>query len=51
MINMLYPSNFEQKIGFSRIRELLKLRCLSPMGEVLVDEIKFSDQYEWVRNG
>jgi len=46
---MLYPSNFESKIGFSRIRELLKLRCLSPMGEVLVDEVKFSDQYEWVK--
>jgi DNA mismatch repair protein MutS2 len=46
---MLYPSNFEQKIGFNRIRELLKLRCLSPMGEELVVEAKFSDEFECVK--
>ncbi len=47
--SMLYPLNFENKIGFSRIRELLKLRCLSPMGEVLVDEAGFSDEFEKVQ--
>ncbi len=40
---MIYPSNFESKIGFDRIRELLKERCLSPMGNEKVDTIRFTD--------
>ena len=41
---MIYPSNFESKIGFDRIRELLRERCLSPMGIEKVDTLKFSDK-------
>jgi DNA mismatch repair protein MutS2 len=40
---MIYPSNFESKIGFDRIRSLLKERCLSPMGLDKVDTIRFED--------
>ena len=39
---MIYPNNFEQKIGFDEIRELLKARCLSTLGKEKVDEITFS---------
>jgi DNA mismatch repair protein MutS2 len=39
---MIYPDNFESKIGFDRIRELLRERCLSPMGIEKVDAISFS---------
>ena len=39
---MIYPNNFEQKIGFGEIRELLKARCLSTLGKEKVDEIAFS---------
>ena len=39
---MIYPENFESKIGFDRIRELLKERCLSPMGIEKVDGIHFN---------
>jgi DNA mismatch repair protein MutS2 len=45
---MIYPYNFESKIGFDRIRELLKERCLSPMGSEKVDAIKFSDRIETI---
>ena len=38
---MIYPDNFETKIGFDRIRELLKEKCLSPMGIEKVDGIRF----------
>ena len=38
---MIYPDNFEQKIGFDRIRELLKERCISPMGIEKVGGIRF----------
>src|ERR1035437_10820439 len=44
-LNMIYPENFENKIGFDRIRNLLSEKCLSPMGLEKVDEIKFIDDY------
>jgi DNA mismatch repair protein MutS2 len=39
---VIYPNNFEQKIGFDEIRELLKARCLSTLGKEKVDKIAFS---------
>lgn len=45
---MIYPSNFESKIGFDRIRELLKERCLSPMGIGMVEAIRFSEKIETI---
>jgi len=39
---VIYPSNFEHKIGFDEIRTLLKERCLSGLGKEKVDEIVFS---------
>ncbi len=38
---MIYPANFESKIGFDRIRSLLKEKCLSPMGAERVDNMRF----------
>lgn len=35
---MIYPENFEQKIGFTEIRTLLKGRCLSSLGTEWVDK-------------
>lgn len=43
---MIYPRNFEEKIGFDRIREMLHELCLSPMGERYVDKIRFTSNYE-----
>ena len=40
---MIYPNNFEHKLGFDEIRRLLKERCLSTLGKEKVDEIAFSD--------
>ena len=39
---MIYPNNFEHKLGFDEIRRLLKERCLSTLGKEKVDEITFS---------
>jgi DNA mismatch repair protein MutS2 len=43
---MIYPENFENKIGFDRIRNLLSEKCLSPMGLWKVNELKFIDDFE-----
>jgi DNA mismatch repair protein MutS2 len=40
---MLYPTSFENKLGFDLIRDLLKKFCLSPLGIGLVNSISFSD--------
>ena len=45
---MIYPQNFEQKIGFDQIRQLLKEKCLSTLGEERVTDMTFSDHYHEV---
>ena len=42
---MIYPNNFEHKIGFDEIRSILKGYCLSTLGKEKVDEISFSTDY------
>ena len=45
---MIYPQNFEQKIGFDQIRTLLKKQCLSSLGEERVDSMEFTDNAETI---
>lgn len=50
---MIYPNNFENKIGFDDIRTLLKVRCQSSLGRNMVDELAFSSNAdeinEWLQ--
>ena len=39
---MIYPKNFEQKIGFTEVRSLLRARCLSTLGKERIDAMNFS---------
>ena len=43
---MIYPQNFEKKIGFNQIRDLLKTKCLSTLGEERVNGMGFTDNFE-----
>ena len=45
---MIYPKNYESKIGFDEIRRLLKKQCVSSLGKEKVDEIAFSDDADVV---
>jgi len=45
---MIYPKDFESKIGFDEIRQWLKGQCLSPLGKEKVDELTFSDDADVV---
>ncbi|GAB3341319.1 endonuclease MutS2 [Larkinella ripae] len=45
---MLYPDSFEQKLGFDKIRDLLREACLSPLGQSYVDKIRFSDNFQLI---
>ena len=48
MKGMIYPNNFEQKIGFDQIRHLLNGRCLSTLGKDKVEEMQFSAESDEV---
>ena len=45
---MIYPNNFEQKIGFDHIRHILRERCLSTLGKDRVDGMHFATDPEEV---
>ena len=38
---MLYPDNFEEKIGFDIVRRLILEHCLSPQGAEAVESMQF----------
>ncbi len=45
---MLYPHDIEQKIGFDKIRQLLKNYCLSDLARTEIDNIAFSNDFELI---
>ncbi|MCF6170848.1 MAG: Smr/MutS family protein [Bacteroidales bacterium] len=47
---MIYPRNFEQKVGFDQIRELIAEKCISPMGRRFTEKIRFSAKREVIEN-
>ncbi|MFA9392052.1 MAG: endonuclease MutS2 [Prolixibacteraceae bacterium] len=46
----IYPDNFEQKIGFDQIRQLLASNCLSELGKEKVEAITFHKQFETIHS-
>lgn len=46
---MVYPTTFEQKIGFDQIRNLVSQRCISPLGLNFVQKIRMSTKIETIR--
>lgn len=41
---MLYPKNIEEKLGFDRIRELLKAYCEGSLGKEFVEKVRFTSK-------
>ena len=41
ILNMIYPSTFEEKIGMTEVRQMLKQQCLSTLGKERVDDMSF----------
>ena len=40
---MIYPVNFEDKTGFTRIREIVKTYCQYEPGRKVIDELAFAN--------
>ena len=47
---MIYPRNFEDKIGFTEIRQLLRERCLSTLGKEEVNQLSVSYDARVINN-
>lgn len=47
---MIYPQNFEEKIGFDNIRALLKGKCLSDLGRERVAGMSFATSLHVIEN-
>jgi DNA mismatch repair protein MutS2 len=43
---VIYPDNFEQKIDFQKVRQLITDRCFSPLGKEKVEEMRFSSDFD-----
>ena len=46
---MIYPSNFEEKLGFDSIRKMLSDGCLCQAGQKKVDAMQFQSDFEAIR--
>lgn len=46
---MIYPEDFEQKLGFDQLRSKLKAYCLSVSGAEWVDRMRFSSNVDFIR--
>ncbi len=46
---MIYPLNFEDKIGFTAVRSFIASRVLCPLGMKRLDELQMSTNYEHIR--
>lgn len=45
---MIYPDNFEIKIGFDKVRQLLAAKCLSSLGSEKIDEMNFLSNFSTI---
>ncbi|MBT6684762.1 MAG: endonuclease MutS2 [Bacteroidetes bacterium] len=46
---MVYPPNFESKIGFEKIRKMLKNLCIGELGRKTVENLQFSKSFDHVK--
>ena len=46
---MIYPGNFESKIGFLSVRKEINARCISTLGQHCCEQMRFSTRLDEVR--
>lgn len=45
---MLYPKNIEVKLGFDKVKNLVRTECVSPLGKEFVDKMRFNDRHDQI---
>jgi len=46
---MIYPGNFESKIGFTTVRKEINSRCISTLGQACCEQMRFSSNIDEVQ--
>ena len=46
---MIYPANFETRIGFDVVRQEVEKRCISTLGVTYCQKMQFSSQFDEVK--
>lgn len=47
---MVYPQNFEQKIGFDTVRQSIKNMCVNELSHTFIERLTFSNDYGTVKH-
>jgi DNA mismatch repair protein MutS2 len=45
---MLYPENCLERLGFNEVRQLILKKCLSPMGQQMVEKMQVMTKYDQI---
>lgn len=45
----IYPQTFEEKVGFDKIRTMLRDGCISELGEERVDQMSFGTKHKFIK--
>lgn len=45
---MIFPQNFEEKIGFDQVRQLLRAQCVSEMGREFTEKMRFESNFSQI---
>jgi len=46
---MIYPGNFERKIEFDTVREMVRKNCISRMGAEYIEELNFTSDFDKIQ--
>ena len=46
---MLYPSNIEEKLGFGKLKQAIRVKCKGEIGQSYVDKIRFSSDFNLIK--
>lgn len=47
---MIYPNDFEHRLSFDRVRDLVKKRCVTQLAKEMLDSVTFSTTYEYIES-
>jgi DNA mismatch repair protein MutS2 len=46
---MLYPASIEEKIGFRKVKEIIKEHCEGDLGKLYVEKIRFTSNHDQIK--
>lgn len=47
---MIYPNDFELRLSFDRIRDMVKQKCITMLAKNMLDDVTFATTYEYIES-